>query len=96
MYKITVHFISDVAGIYTKEEETADSKEHMLKKKCRMLDRWVKIIGGFDNPSSNDDIKLLNDDEKLELIQREVKMLNDDYQIDQPRQFIFFVEKYPF
>ena len=93
MYKITVHFISDVAGVYTKEEETSDSRDRMIKKKCRMLDRWVKIMCHFDD-ACNDDLDEMCDDEKLELIQREVKRLNNDFCSDQPRQFLFYVERY--
>jgi hypothetical protein len=44
MYKIIVHYQSDVKGIYTKEEETATDYEQFERKKKRMLLRWVTIL----------------------------------------------------
>ena len=92
MSRITAHFISDVTGVYTKEIETVNTKERMKSRRSIMLAKWLKIIGGFDD-SSDDNITHYNDDEKLELIRREIRNLNEDYKYDQERQFIFYVEK---
>ena len=42
MYKITVLFESNIEGIYTKEEETADNEKSLDMKFKRMAERWVK------------------------------------------------------
>ncbi len=72
MYKIKLYFQSNIPGVYTLEEETANDLMHMKFKKERMLDRWFNIICphiNFDtfcnklnwlvgkNPSEINDIK---------------------------------------
>jgi hypothetical protein len=93
MYKITAHFISDVAGVYTKEIETATTKNFMETKKSRMIDKWFKLLSKDQYILYELMQAIYNDDEKLELIQREIKKLNDDHKQDQPRQFLFYIEK---
>ena len=44
MYKIQVHYKSNIKGVYTKEEETATDMEQAKQKQHRMIDRWFDII----------------------------------------------------
>jgi hypothetical protein len=44
MYKITVHFKSNIPGVYTKEEETATDEFQMQMKYQRMINRWFDIL----------------------------------------------------
>jgi hypothetical protein len=91
MYKITVHFVSDVKGVYTKEIETATSKADLDYKKTRMIHRWLYILVPY---IKIDNIDLFSWEEKLELIQFEIKRLNKRNKGEQDRIFSLTVEEY--
>ena len=44
MYIINLKFESNIKGIYTKEEETANDEEWLLTKIERMIDKWFNIL----------------------------------------------------
>ena len=90
MYKITVLFESNIPGIYTKEEETADSKEWIDKKSIRILGRWLKILEDRIHDGSNED-----DDVSIKIhllyINQAIKRLNKNDGGN--RKFTFTVEE---
>ncbi len=47
MYKITVLFESNIEGIYSKEEETADNETFLYLKFKRMAERWIRNISPY-------------------------------------------------
>ena len=74
MYKITLTYNAGMNhNIYTKEEETCTSKEWLLKKKERMLDRWLKIITDGLAQMTNDDERLYT---KIYVIQNIINRMN--------------------
>jgi uncharacterized membrane protein YobD (UPF0266 family) len=91
MHKITVHFVSDVKGVYTKEIETATSEADLYFKKKRMIYRWLNILVPY---IKIDNIDLFSWEEKLELIQFEIKRLNIFRKGEQDRIFDLTVEEY--
>lgn len=44
MYKITVHYKSNIPGVYTKEEEIATDEHNLQFKKERILTRWLEKL----------------------------------------------------
>lgn len=44
MYKIELFYQSDMKGIYTKEEETANTMLYAQVKVMRMIERWAKNL----------------------------------------------------
>jgi len=92
MYKISLLFESNIAGVYTKEEEIATDEEWKRKKVLRMLERWFNNFS-FQYDLMEDEI---NDDEfdgQLYLfhIERRIKKLNKEDGGN--RKFTFTVEK---
>jgi hypothetical protein len=84
MYKIKLHYQSDVKGIYTKEEETATDFKQFERKKNRMLLRWLVIL----MPSLGiDQIKFLSDDLLINMIQQKLTIENTYKPGEQERKF---------
>jgi hypothetical protein len=52
MFKISVHFKSNIKGVYTHEEEIATDIIQLSWKYQRMLDRWFNILCPHINFSS--------------------------------------------
>ena len=74
MFKITLTYNAGMNNqdIYTKEEETC-SKDWLLKKKERMLNRWLKIITDGLDLITNEDERLYA---KIYVIQNIINRMN--------------------
>jgi hypothetical protein len=84
MYKIKLHYQSDVKGVYTKEEETATDFDQFERKKNRILLRWLVIL----MPSLGiDQIKFLSDDLLINMIQQKLTIENTYKPGEQERKF---------
>ena len=74
MFKITLTYNAGMnPNVYTNEIETCTDKEWLLKKKERMLDRWLKIIMGGLDLITNEDERLYA---KIYVIQNIINRMN--------------------
>ena len=89
MYKITLHYISDEIGVYTKEEETASTKYDMILKKRRILTRWKGNLC-IDYKK----ISQYNDDEILKIVIRIINMIKRGNSYFMLRKSIKFIQTY--
>ena len=74
MFKITLTYNAGMnPNVYTKEEETCTNKDWLLKKKERMLNRWLKIIMDGLDLITNEDERLYA---KIYVIQNIINRMN--------------------